>query len=58
MSLLFLSLNIKIKKELNWQPRLDLEDTIKFTVEWYKKFFKGDQIEKFTDEQIKFFLSK
>jgi len=45
----FLSLNIKkSKKELNWQPRLNIEDTIKFTVEWYKKFFKGDQIEKFT----------
>ena len=55
----FLSLDIKkSKKELNWQPRLDLEDTIEFTVEWYKKFFKGDQIEKFTDEQIKFFLNK
>lgn len=55
----FLSLNIKkSKKELNWQPRLNIEDTIKFTVEWYKKFFKGDQIEKFTYEQIKFFLNK
>ena len=32
-----LSLNIeKAKKELNWEPRLNLEETISFTVEWYK----------------------
>ena len=55
----FLSLNIKkSKKELNWQPRLDLENTIKFTIEWYKNFFKRGQIEKFTEEQIQLFLNK
>ena len=59
MSLTFLSLNIKkSKKELNWQPRLDLENTIKFTIEWYKNFFKRGQIEKFTEEQIQLFLNK
>ena len=34
-----LSLNIsKAKKELSWEPRLTLIETIKFTVDWYKHY--------------------
>ena len=54
-----LSLNIKkAKKELNWEPRLSLKDTIKLTVDWYKHFFKNKKTEKFTSDQIHFFLNK
>ena len=38
----FLSLNIKkAKKELNWQPRLDLKETFRLTADWYKYYFRN-----------------
>ena len=51
-----LSLNInKSKKELNWRPVLDFQNTIKFTVNWYKKFYKKENMKKFSLIQIKKF---
>ena len=55
-----LSLNInKVKKELNWQPKLSLDQTINFTVDWYKKYFEknmqsvtSDQINKYINYKI------
>ena len=53
----FLSLNIKKqKKELNWEPRLDLKHLN--TADWYKYYFKNKKIEQFTSEQIDFFLKR
>ena len=53
----FLSLNInKAKKELNWKPRLTLDNTINFTVDWYKNYFDREEMEKFTTKQIQLFL--
>ena len=55
----FLSLNIgKAKKELNWEPRLNLLETFKLTVDWYKSYFENKNIEQFTSKQIEFFLKK
>ncbi len=55
----FLSLNIsKANKELNWHPRLNLEETIKLTVDWYKNYYKSNKSENFTYEQIQYFLNK
>lgn len=55
----FLSLNIqKAKKELNWEPRLNLKETISITAEWYKYFFENKNIENLTNNQIEFFLDK
>lgn len=55
----FLSLDItKAKDELNWKPRLNLEDTIKLTVQWYKNYFDFKKVDKFTQDQIQFFLNK
>ena len=35
-----LSLNIrKAQKELQWKPRLNLDETVRFTVDWYKNYF-------------------
>ena len=30
----------KALTELNWKPVLTFEETIKFTVEWYKKYYE------------------
>ena len=55
----FLTLNIlKAKKELNWEPRLNLEETIKLTVDWYKNYFKRRNSENFTLDQIDYYLKK
>ena len=55
----FLSLNIKkAKKELNWEPRLDLKETFRLTAEWYKYYLRNKKIEQFTSEQIDFFLKR
>ena len=54
-----LSLNIyKAKRELKWQPRLDLHETMKFTVDWYKNFLSGDDVEDITNYQIEYFIDK
>lgn len=52
-----LSLNIdKVKDKIGWQPILDFETTIDFTVDWYKRYHDEpifdiclDQIEKYED---------
>ena len=49
----FLSLDInKSKKELNWQPRLTLNECVKFTSDWYKNYFLKNDLEVFTNKQI------
>ncbi len=54
-----LSLNInKAKKELSWQPRLSLYETIKLTTNWYKSYFEKKDMNKVTIEQINFFTKK
>lgn len=53
-----LSLDIsRAKQELDWKPTLDIRDTIKFTVDWYRHYnnvdvysFCIDQINEFTDK--------
>ena len=50
-----LNLNVaKIKKELGWENKLKINETIKFVCEWYGVYFKksGD-IKKITSNQIK-----
>ena len=54
-----LSLNInKANKELKWEPRLNLNETIGFTVEWYKSFLSGEDIDDITNYQIEHFVDK
>lgn len=48
----------KAKKELNWSPRLTFNETMRMTVEWYKVLFSNGNIEKKSENQIEFFLSK
>lgn len=54
-----LSLNIKkAAKELNWKPKLSLKETVNLTTNWYKSYYQGLDMVKFTKSQIDYFLSK
>jgi CDP-glucose 4,6-dehydratase len=54
-----LSLNIKkANKELNWEPKLSLNDTMKLTVEWYKNYFSKQSSIMLTNDQIEYFLDQ
>jgi len=51
-NLLYLNCD-KAKKELGWQPKLRIEESIKNTVEWYKCFYnKNDNIVKLSLKTI------
>ena len=55
----FLMLNSnKAKKEIFWKPKLNFNDTMKLTVDWYKSFHKNENLEEVTKQQIHFFLKK
>lgn len=55
----FLMLNSnKAKKEISWRPKLNFSDTMKLTVDWYKSFYKKENLESITKKQIEFFLKK
>lgn len=47
----------KLKSELDWSPVWGLQDTIKYTVEWYKKWVAMESTYNLTLKQIKQFLS-
>ncbi|NQU51269.1 MAG: CDP-glucose 4,6-dehydratase [Bacteroidetes bacterium] len=42
----------KAKAELDWYPRWDISTTLKSIVDWNKAFIKGENIRKFTIQQI------
>ena len=48
--LLELDIN-KAKQKLNWHPVLNIEETIKFTVDWYKRY-KNEDVNTICQEQI------
>ena len=53
----FLSLNInKAKRELNWKPKLSLNQTVSFTIDWYKNFFEAKKMQNFSSEQIENYM--
>jgi CDP-glucose 4,6-dehydratase len=39
-------------KDLNWTSNLTFNETIKMTIDWYKYFFKKNEMYNFTNEQI------
>ncbi len=54
-----LMLNIdKAKKVLNWHPTLSADETIKNTINWYKRFYNNEDMLEFTIKQIKEFEKK
>lgn len=47
----------KAKSELNWNPKLSLTDSIKWTVDWYREFYDKSDMRKVTEQQIADFTS-
>lgn len=45
----------KATTQLDWSPKLSTEDSISWTVEWYKKYVYGKNMELFTKKQIDIF---
>jgi CDP-glucose 4,6-dehydratase len=55
----WLRLNIdKSKNILNWRPVLDINETLKLTLDWYKSFYNRRNVINLTDKQIEFFFNK
>ncbi|MDR2830754.1 MAG: CDP-glucose 4,6-dehydratase [Methanobrevibacter sp.] len=48
----------KALKYLNWKPVLTLEESVDFTVDWYKNFYNGNEMLNFTIEQISKYFNK
>ena len=54
----FLSLDIsKSLKNLIWKPKWDFEKTILRTINWYKEFYKGKEVNKLIKSDINNYLS-
>ena len=49
----FLRLNCdKAKSRLAWRPRMNLEQALTWTVNWYQSFQRGDDVRALTEQQI------
>ncbi len=55
--LLFLNIE-KAKKELNWKPKLNIDEALKNTIDWYESFYNNKNIEEFTTQQINNYQNK
>jgi len=48
----------KAKNELNWSPKLSLEEAVKLTAEWYRGFKDKQDLIKLMTNQINFYQNK
>ena len=46
----------KAKNKLGWAIKLDFDDALRWTVEWYQKYFKKEDMKKVSEEQIDKFI--
>ncbi len=46
----------KAKKKLNWKKILTIEKTVQLTIDWYKKFYKNNNVKKILDNDIDYYL--
>ncbi len=54
-----ISLNIeKTKSELDWKPKWGFHETVKYTVNWYKKFYEGQSVFKCIISDIDDYMKK
>ncbi len=54
----FLRLNAgKAQSELDWQPRLDFDQTVSFTADWYARWAQGEPARAITEDQIETFCA-
>ena len=50
----YLQLDIsKVRRELKWTPRYNFNTALKETVDWYKSYYKKENMNKITENQIK-----
>ncbi|MEE2777199.1 MAG: CDP-glucose 4,6-dehydratase [Acidobacteriota bacterium] len=42
----------KARESLGWEPRLEIEDTLRWTVEWYREFRDGADARTLTETQL------
>jgi len=42
----------KAKSKLGWNPKINTETALRWTIEWYEKYFDGEDMRKVTEEQI------
>jgi CDP-glucose 4,6-dehydratase len=47
----------KAQNNLGWYPHLDIDQSVKMTVDWYRSFFEGKDMKEVTEEQIDHFMS-
>jgi len=48
----------KAKTILGWKPMLNLEENLRFTLDWYDAHYTNQQMPAFTDAQIDLFFSR
>ena len=48
----------KSHKRLGWNTKLNADETIQWTIDWYKEFFNKSNMKDVTENQIDKFLSK
>ena len=46
----------KATNQLNWKSKMSLEKTLLWTINWYKEFMQGSNMQEFTDKQIDEFI--
>ena len=47
----------KAKKRLGWNTKLNTDEAIKWTINWYKEYFKRSDMKECTENQIDQFTS-
>ena len=47
----------KAKKKIKWKPKLSFKETVKFTTDWYIKYYNHSNMSDFTNYQIKEFFN-
>ena len=47
---------MKSKSQLGWRPRLDINETLNWTFDWYKNFYQNEEMQSSTSRQITEFL--
>ena len=54
----FLQLNTnKVRRTFRWTPRYTVKEAVKETVDWYKAWSKGEDMRKYSMEQIRHFFA-
>ena len=48
----------KSKYLLGWEAKLNLDETLNYTVDWYKAFYKGENVYELTIKQIQNYILK